>query len=161
MEKGYSFKIYADETRPLLQGARLTAFELSKAGADVTLICDGAAAGLMRRGEIDAVIVGCDRVAANYDFANKIGTLPLAVCAALFGVPFYVAAPKPTFDLNTPTGDDIIIERRPDEEITHAFFSKPSAPEGVPALNPAFDVIPRSLVSAYITEEGVVEIGRK
>ena len=161
MEKGYSFKIYADETRPLLQGARLTAFELSKAGADVTLICDGAAAGLMRRGEIDAVIVGCDRVAANYDFANKIGTLPLAVCAARFGVPFYVAAPKPTFDLNTPTGDDIIIERRPDEEITHAFFSKPSAPEGVPALNPAFDVIPRSLVSAYITEEGVVEIGRK
>lgn len=113
LERGMRFRIYADETRPLLQGARLTCYELHKAGADVTLLCDGMAARLMQSGEIDAVIVGCDRVARNYDFANKTGTLSLAVNAKYFGVPFYVAAPSPTFDDCCATGADIVIEQRP------------------------------------------------
>ena len=122
LERGMRFRIYADETRPLLQGARLTCYELHKAGADVTLLCDGMAARLMQSGEIDAVIVGCDRVARNYDFANKTGTLSLAVNAKYFGVPFYVAAPSPTFDDCCATGADIVIEQRPGRRGDRAVF---------------------------------------
>ena len=159
LERGMRFRIYADETRPLLQGARLTCYELHKAGADVTLLCDGMAARLMQSGEIDAVIVGCDRVARNYDFANKTGTLSLAVNAKYFGVPFYVAAPSPTFDDCCATGADIVIEQRPGGEVTEQFFSSRKAPEGIGVYNPAFDVIPHTLVSAFITEKGVIRLG--
>ena len=159
LERGMRFRIYADETRPLLQGARLTCYELHKAGADVTLLCDGMAARLMQSGEIDAVIVGCDRVARNYDFANKTGTLSLAVNAKYFGVPFYVAAPSPTFDDCCATGADIVIEQRPGGEVTEQFFSSRTAPEGIGVYNPAFDVIPHTLVSAFITEKGVIRLG--
>lgn len=159
MERGMHFQVYADETRPLLQGARLTCYELHRSGADVTLLCDGMAARLMQEGKIDAVIVGCDRVARNYDFANKTGTLSLAVNAKFFGVPFYVAAPSPTFDAGCATGEDIVIEQRPGEEITEGFFSARTAPEGIGVYNPAFDVIPHTLVSAFITEKGVIRLG--
>lgn len=113
----------------------------------------------MQEGKIDAVIVGCDRVARNYDFANKTGTLSLAVNAKFFGVPFYVAAPSPTFDAGCATGEDIVIEQRPGEEITEGFFSARTAPEGIGVYNPAFDVIPHTLVSAFITEKGVIRLG--
>ncbi|MDD4125638.1 MAG: S-methyl-5-thioribose-1-phosphate isomerase [Eubacteriales bacterium] len=153
--KGKAVYVYADETRPLLQGARLTCFELTEAGIDTTLICDNMAAGLMAKGKIDLVIVGCDRVAANGDFANKTGTLSLAVNARHFGVPFYVAVPSSTVDLSALTGDDIVIEERDGAEITEKFFKNPIAPESVKTYNPAFDVTPGSLVTGYITEKGV------
>ncbi|WP_442601514.1 S-methyl-5-thioribose-1-phosphate isomerase [Paenibacillus sp. KN14-4R] len=154
-EKGWKIKVYADETRPVLQGARLTAFELQQAGVDVTLICDNMAGAIMAKGWVQAVIVGADRVAANGDVANKIGTYSVAVLAKAHGIPFYVACPLSTIDLNTKTGKDIPIEERPDEEITQG-FGKRTAPAGVKVFNPAFDVTPNEYVTAIITEKGIV-----
>lgn len=155
-EKGYEFKVYADETRPLLQGARLTAWELKEAGVDVTLICDNMASIVMQEGKIQAVLVGCDRVAANGDAANKIGTSGVAIMAKHYGIPFYVCAPMSTIDMKCKKGEDIHIELRPDEEITSKWYTKPMAPEGVKTYNPAFDVTPNSLITAIITEKGVI-----
>ncbi|PWW01141.1 methylthioribose-1-phosphate isomerase [Paenibacillus cellulosilyticus] len=155
-EKGMNLKVFADETRPVLQGARLTAFELQQAGVDVTLICDNMAGMVMSKGWINAVIVGTDRVAANGDVANKIGTYSVAVLAKAHGIPFYVACPLSTIDLNTPNGDLIPIEERHAEEITEA-FGKRTAPEGVKVFNPAFDVTPNDFVTAIITEKGIVK----
>lgn len=154
-ERGYGFRVYADETRPLLQGARLTAYELRKAGVDVTLICDNMAASLMRKGCIDAVIVGCDRVAANGDVANKIGTLGVAILAHHYGVPFYVLGPTSTIDMNCPTGDSIVIEERAAEEVTEMWYAHRMAPKGISVYNPAFDVTPHELITAIVTEKGV------
>ena len=146
--------VYADETRPYLQGARLTAWELSKDGIPTTLIADSTAGHLMARGEVDAVIVGADRIAANGDVANKVGTYSLAVLARENGVSFYVAAPVSTFDLGTPTGEGIPIEERGEEEVTH-HAGRRVAPEGVPARNPAFDVTPYRYVTAIVCERGI------
>jgi methylthioribose-1-phosphate isomerase len=155
-EKGYNFKVFADETRPLLQGARLTAWELNEAGIDVRLICDNMASIVMKNGWVDAVLVGCDRVAANGDAANKIGTSAVAILAKHYGIPFYVHAPLSTVDINTPTGKDIPIELRPGEEIYRAWYKKPMAPEGIKTYNPAFDVTDNQLITAIITEKGVM-----
>ncbi|MDR0270974.1 S-methyl-5-thioribose-1-phosphate isomerase [Paenibacillus sp.] len=154
-EKGMQLKVYADETRPVLQGARLTAFELQQAGIDVTLLCDNMAGMVMSKGWVQAVIVGTDRVAANGDVANKIGTYSLAVLAKAHGIPFYVACPLSTIDLNTASGDLIPIEERPDHEITEG-FGKRTAPKGIKVYNPAFDVTPNEYVTAIITEKGIV-----
>jgi methylthioribose-1-phosphate isomerase len=154
-EKGYNFKVYADETRPLLQGARLTTFELQKAGVDVTLICDNMAATVFANGWIQAVFVGCDRVAANGDTANKIGTSGVAILAHNYGIPFYVCAPTSTIDMNCLTGKDIDIEQRKPEEVSEKWFSKPMAPQGVKVFNPAFDVTERKFITAIITEYGI------
>jgi methylthioribose-1-phosphate isomerase len=154
-ERGWNLKVFADETRPVLQGARLTAFELQQAGIDVTLICDNMAGLVMSKGWVQAVIVGTDRVAANGDVANKIGTYSVAVLARAHGIPFYVACPMSTIDLNTPTGEEIPIEERNEEEITEG-FGRRTAPRGIKVYNPAFDVTPGSLVSAIITEKGIV-----
>ncbi|MFL1675706.1 S-methyl-5-thioribose-1-phosphate isomerase [Paenibacillus dendritiformis] len=154
-EQGYGFKVYADETRPLLQGARLTAWELQQAGIDVTLICDNMASVVMKEGKIQAVLVGCDRVAANGDTANKIGTSAVAILAKHYGIPFYVCAPLSTVDLQCATGDDIHIELRPDEEITSKWYEKPMAPEGVNVYNPAFDVTDHGHITAIVTENGI------
>ena len=154
-ERGYNFKIYCDETRPLLQGSRLTAFELSSAGMDVTLACDNMSASLMKEGKIDAIFVGCDRVAANGDTANKIGTLLLAIAAKRYNVPFYVCAPSSTIDFNSKTGADIVIEQRDFEEVTSMWFKKPMAPEDINVYNPAFDVTDADLITAIITENGI------
>lgn len=154
-EKGWNLKIFASETRPRLQGSMLTAFELQQAGIDVTLITDNMAAVVMAQGKIDAVIVGCDRVAANGDTANKIGTLGLSILAKHYGIPFYVAAPTPTIDLNTPTGDEIPIEERESTEVTHR-FGIPTAPEQVQVFNPSFDVTPHGNITAIVTEKGIV-----
>ena len=153
--RGTRFRVYADETRPLLQGARLTAFELQRAGIDVTLLTDSMAAATMQRGLIDLVIVGTDRVAANGDVANKIGTLGVAILAQYFGIPLYVACPSSTLDLATPTGAGIVIEERGDDEVTHV-GARRTAPEGVAVRNPAFDVTPHTLVAGFITERGLV-----
>ena len=155
-ERGYNFKVYCDETRPLLQGARLTAYELSSAGLDVTLQCDNMVSALMREGKINAVFVGCDRVALNGDTANKIGTSGVAIIAKHYGVPFYVCAPSSTIDINTKTGDDIIIEQRKSEEVTSMWYEKPMAPDNINVYNPAFDVTDNSLISAFVTEKGVI-----
>ena len=154
---GRSFKVYVGETRPLLQGARLTAFELQSAGMDVTLICDDAAASLMSQGLIDAVVVGAHSIALNGDTACKIGALSIAVCAQHFGIPFYIAAPLCTIDASAKTGADIAIERRPAEEITESWYTKRMAPKDVNVLNPAFDVTPHELITGIITEKGVIE----
>ena len=154
-EKGWDIKVFADETRPLLQGARLTAWELMQAGVDVTLICDNMAAAVMAKGLIDAVIVGCDRVAANGDTANKIGTYGLAVLAKAHNIPFYTAGPTSTIDIETPSGNEIPIEERKPDEITCG-LGRRTAPLGVKAYNPAFDVTPNELITAIITEKGVV-----
>ncbi len=154
-EKGINIKVYADETRPLLQGARLTAFELQSMGVDVTLITDSMAAMVMKSGIIDAVIVGCDRVAANGDVANKIGTYGVALLAKAHGIPFYVAGPLSTFDIKTKTGDDIPIEQRGREEIICG-FGKQTAPMDVKIYNPAFDVTPHELITGIITEKGII-----
>lgn len=154
-QEGYGFHVYADETRPLLQGARLTAFELFRAGVDVTLQCDSMAASLMAAGKIQAVLVGCDRVARNGDTANKIGTLSLGVLARHYGIPFYVLGPTSTVDLSCGSGKEIPIEERPGEEITSLWYQQPMAPQGVRTYNPAFDVTPAQLISAIITEKGV------
>jgi methylthioribose-1-phosphate isomerase len=155
-EKGWDIKVFADETRPLLQGARLTAWELMQAGIDVTLITDNMAAMVMQKGWVDAVIVGCDRVAANGDVANKIGTYGVALLAKAHNIPFYVAAPISTIDLETKTGADIPIEERDASEITEGFGIR-TAPEGVKVFNPAFDVTPNELVTAIITEKGIIK----
>jgi methylthioribose-1-phosphate isomerase len=147
-------RVYADETRPYLQGARLTAWELMRDGIPTTLITDSMAGHLMARGEIDAVVVGADRIAANGDVANKIGTYTVAVLAKEHGLPFYVAAPTSTFDLATPTGEAIPIEERPAEEVTH-HAGRRVAPEGVEVRNPAFDVTPSRYIAAIICERGV------
>ncbi|PZM62185.1 S-methyl-5-thioribose-1-phosphate isomerase [Paenibacillus dendritiformis] len=154
-EQGFGFKVYADETRPLLQGARLTAWELQQAGIDVTLICDNMSSIVMKEGKIQAVLVGCDRVAANGDTANKIGTSAVAILAKHYGIPFYVCAPLSTVDLQCATGDDIHIELRPDEEITSKWYEKPMAPEGVKVYNPAFDVTDHEHITAIVTENGI------
>ncbi|MDP2814800.1 MAG: S-methyl-5-thioribose-1-phosphate isomerase [Erysipelotrichaceae bacterium] len=155
-KRGYDFRVYADETRPLLQGARLTAWELHEAGIDVTLICDNMASIVMKKGLIDAVLVGCDRVAANGDTANKIGTSGVAILAKRYGIPFYVCAPMSTLDISTSCGDDIEIELRKGEEITTTWYQKPMAPSGVKTYNPAFDVTDADLITAIITEKGIV-----
>jgi len=154
-ERGIPVRVYADETRPLLQGARLTAWELQQAGIPVTLITDNMAATVLAQGKIDAVIVGTDRVAANGDVANKIGTLGVAVLAREFGVPFYVAAPTSSIDMSLASGDLIPIEERKPEEVTEG-FGRRTAPPGVAVYNPAFDVTPSRYVTALITERGVV-----
>lgn len=155
-EKGYNFKVFADETRPLLQGARLTSWELHKSGIDVTLICDNMASIVMKNGWIDAVVVGCDRMAANGDGANKIGTSGVAILAKEYGIPFYMYVPTSTIDMNTPTGDDIVIEERKGEEIYKMWYEKDMAPEGVKTYNPAFDVTDSKYITAVVTEKGVV-----
>lgn len=154
-EKGYDFHIYADETRPLLQGARLTATELHEAGLDVTLLCDNMSASLMSQGKIQAVFVGCDRVASNGDTANKIGTSLVAIAAKYYHVPFYVCAPMATIDFASETGADIVIEQRKPEEVTRMWYEKPMAAEGVKVYNPAFDVTPAELITAIVTEKGI------
>jgi methylthioribose-1-phosphate isomerase len=148
--------VFVDETRPLLQGARLTAWELAQRGVAATLICDSMAAQVMREGRVQAVITGADRIAANGDTANKIGTYALAVLAHAHEIPFYVAAPISTFDLTLPTGDRIPIEERSPEEITHS-FGRQTAPEGVAVYNPAFDVTPARYIRAIITEKGLID----
>jgi methylthioribose-1-phosphate isomerase len=155
-EKGWNIKVYADETRPLLQGARLTTWELQQAGIDVTLITDSMAAMVMSKGWVQAVIVGCDRVAANGDVANKIGTYGVALLAKAHNIPFYVAAPISTIDISTKTGQDIPIEERNAEEITEGFGTL-TAPVGVKVFNPAFDVTPAEFITAIITEKGVLK----
>lgn len=155
-ERGYSFKVYADETRPLLQGARLTSWELSKSGIDVTLICDNMASSVMKEGKIDAVVVGCDRMAANGDGANKIGTSGVAILAKEYGIPFYMYVPSSTIDLDTPSGEDIVIEQRNPEEIYRMWYETPMAPDGIKTYNPAFDVTDHRYITAVVTEKGVV-----
>ena len=154
-ERGYHFRVFADETRPLLQGARLTAFELQSSGVDVTLICDNMSATVMKNGWVNAVFVGCDRVAANGDAANKIGTSVVAAVAKYYGVPVYICAPTSTIDLNTPTGAGIKIEQRPAEEVTEMWYKERMAPEGVKVFNPAFDVTDHELIAGIVTEYGV------
>jgi methylthioribose-1-phosphate isomerase len=156
LEQGIHLKVFADETRPVLQGARLTAFELQQAGVDVTLICDNMAGHVMSKGWIQAVIVGTDRVAANGDVANKIGTYSVAVLAKAHNIPFYVACPLSTIDLSTPTGADIPIEERHPDEVSVG-FGKRTAPQGVTVYNPAFDITPNELVTAIITEKGIIK----
>jgi methylthioribose-1-phosphate isomerase len=153
---GVPFSVYSDESRPLLQGSRLTAWELQQAGIDVTTITDNMAAFVMQQGLIDMVIVGTDRVAANGDVANKIGTLGVAILARHFRIPFYVASPFSTIDLATPTGAEIVIEERDPDEVT-SFGLRRTAPEGVQVRNPAFDVTPNELVTAIITDRGIIE----
>jgi len=155
-KRGRKFKVYADETRPLLQGARLTAWELKQAGIDVTLICDNMAGWLMRQGKIDAVITGADRIAANGDAANKIGTYSLSILAAENNIPFYIAAPSSSFDLSIKSGDRIPIEERAPEEVTH-FSNIQVGPADVKVCNPAFDVTQARNITAIVTEKGVIE----
>ena len=155
-ERGYNFKVFADETRPLLQGARLTAWELNKAGVDVTLICDNMASIVMKNGWIDAVVVGCDRMAANGDGANKIGTSGVAILAKKYGIPFYMFVPTSTIDLDTPTGDDIHIELREGSEIYKMWYKEDMAPKGIKTYNPSFDVTDAEYITAVITEKGIV-----
>ena len=155
-EQGKQFRVFADETRPLLQGSRLTAFELAQAGMDVTLICDNMAAQVMREQRIGMVITGADRIAANGDSANKIGTYSLAILAHHHGIPFYIAAPSSTFDLTLADGSAIPIEERAADEITHG-FGKRTAPLDIPTYSPAFDVTPHELITAIITEHGLIE----
>jgi methylthioribose-1-phosphate isomerase len=154
-ERGMKFHVFADETRPLLQGSRITAYELQKNGIPVTVICDNMAATVMKEGKVRAVIVGTDRVAANGDVANKIGTLGVAVLAKHFGIPFYVAAPTSSIDLTLKTGAEIPIEQRDGREVSEG-LGKVTAPADVEIYNPAFDVTPADLVTAIITERGVV-----
>ena len=153
--QGKRLHVFAGETRPLLQGSRLTAWELLRRGVPVTLICDSMAGWVMKQGRVQAVMTGADRIAANGDAANKIGTYSLAVLARAHGIPFYVAAPSTTFDMSLTTGDQIPIEQRPPDEITHG-FGKQTAPANVDAYNPAFDVTPAEYTAAIITERGVI-----
>lgn len=155
-EKGYDFKVYADETRPLLQGARLTAWELSKSGVDTTLICDNMVSSVMKRGLIDAVVVGCDRMAANGDGANKIGTSGVAILAKEYGIPFYMFVPTSTIDPATKSGEDIVIEDRDGTEIYELWYKQKMAPEGINTYNPAFDVTDHKYITAVVTENGII-----
>jgi methylthioribose-1-phosphate isomerase len=154
-EKGKKIRVFADETRPLLQGARLTMWELKRVGVDATLICDSMAAQVMKEGKIDLVITGADRVAANGDAANKIGTYGVALLARAHKIPFYMAWPSSTLDLSLASGDDIPIEERGAEELT-TFGGVSIAPQGAQAYCPAFDVTPHELIAAFITERGVI-----
>lgn len=154
-ERGMQFRVFADETRPLLQGARLTAYELQRAGLDVTLICDNMASIVMKNGWINACLVGCDRIAANGDTANKIGTSGVAILAKHYGIPLYVLGPTSTIDMDCATGDDIEIELRDPEEIRSGFYREPQAPEGISCYNPAFDVTDHTLISGIVTEHGI------
>lgn len=154
-ERGYNFRVYADETRPLLQGARLTAYELFSSGVDVTLICDNMSATVMRNGWVNAVFVGCDRVAANGDTANKIGTSVVAAVAKRYNIPVYICAPTSTIDMETLSGDDITIEQRPAHEVTEMWYKERMAPEGVKVFNPAFDITEHDLIAGIVTEYGI------
>ena len=154
-ERGYHFRVFADETRPLLQGARLTAYELHEAGVDVTLICDNMSSAVMKQGLVQAIFVGCDRVAANGDTANKIGTSVVACVAKQYGVPLYICAPTATIDMNCPTGADIPIEERKPTEVTELWYETRMAPQGVKVYNPAFDVTDASLIAGIVTEFGI------
>jgi len=155
-ERGYDFRVYVDETRPLLQGARLTSFELMEAGIDTTLICDSAASHLMSTGAVNAVLVGADRIALNGDTANKIGTCAVSIIAKYYGIPFYVCAPLSTFDISCKSGEDITIEERPSDEITDMWYNKRMAPDNIKTLNPAFDITSGKNISAIITERGII-----
>jgi methylthioribose-1-phosphate isomerase len=155
-DQGKRLHVFVDETRPLLQGSRLTAWELAQRGIDATLICDNMAGQVMREGKVQAAIVGADRIAANGDTANKIGTYSVAILAAAHDIPFYVAAPSTTFDLSLASGDQIPIEERSREEITHG-FGRQTAPDHINVYNPAFDVTPARLIKAIITELGIIE----
>lgn len=154
-ERGMEFKVFADETRPLLQGARLTSYELQKAGIDVTLICDNMASIVMKNGWVQACFVGCDRVAANGDAANKIGTSGVAILAKHYGIPFYVLGPTSTIDMKCKTGADIEIELRNGDEIKSKFYTEPMAPAEVKCYNPAFDVTDHTLIAGIVTEKGI------
>ncbi len=155
-EDGVQFKVFSDETRPLLQGARLTSWELQQSGVDVTLITDNMAAFMMSKGEVDLVIVGTDRVAANGDTANKIGTMGVAILAKHFDIPVYIACPSSTIDFETETGEEIVIEERDPEEVLF-FGERRTGPEGMKVRNPAFDVTPHELITGFITDKGLVE----
>ena len=154
-ERGMRFREFSDETRPLLQGARLTSYELYRAGVDVTLICDNMASIVMKNGWVQACFVGCDRVAANGDTANKIGTSGVAILAQYYGIPFYVLGPTSTIDMNCPDGSRIPIEQRDPGEIKEMWYEKPVALSGVPCYNPAFDVTDHRLISGIVTEKGI------
>jgi methylthioribose-1-phosphate isomerase len=154
-ERGIDFKVFSDETRPLLQGARLTSFELQRAGVDVTLICDNMASLVMKNGWVQACFVGCDRIAANGDFANKIGTSGVAILAKHYGIPFYSLGPTSTIDMNCPTGADIRIEQRDPDEIRAMWYKEPMALPEVKCYNPAFDVTDHDLITAIVTEKGI------
>ena len=154
-ERGLHFSVYAGETRPLLQGARLTCYELVRAGVPVTLLCDNMAATVLRQGLVQACFVGCDRIAANGDAANKIGTGGLAVLAHHYGVPFYVLGPTSSIDLSLPTGESIPIEQRDPEDVRSLYYAQPMAPAGVRGFNPAFDIASHTLISGIVTEKGV------
>ena len=156
-ERGMKFKVFTDETRLLLQGARLSAFEMVSAGVDTTVICDNMASIVMKNGWVQAVFVGCDRVAANGDTANKIGTSGVAILAHHYGIPFYVCAPTSTIDLTCKSGDEIVIEQRPAEEVTEMWYKKRMAPRGVNVYNPAFDVTDHNLITAFVTEYGILK----
>lgn len=155
-ERGMNFRVFTDETRPLLQGARLSAYELAAGGVDTTLICDNMAASVMSRGWVQAVFVGCDRVAANGDTANKIGTSGVAILARHYGIPFYVCAPLSTVDMACPDGGSIEIEQREAREVTELWYERRMAPEGIHVYNPAFDVTEAGLITAFVTERGVI-----
>ena len=155
-QQGRRFRVFADETRPLLQGARLTSWELQNAGIDVTLICDNMASIVMKNGWVQYCFTGCDRVAANGDTANKIGTSGVAILAKHYGIPFYILGPSSTVDLSCPTGADIVIEERDPNEIREKWYAEPMAPEGVKCYNPAFDVTDHELLTAIVTDRGVV-----
>ncbi len=156
VERGMHIRVFADETRPLLQGARLTAYELMRGGVDVTLICDNMASIVMKNGLVNAVFTGCDRIAANGDAANKIGTSGLAVLAHHYGIPFYMLGPLSTVDMNTPSGGGIRIELRSADEVTEMHYAHRMAPEGVKVYNPAFDVTDHSLIAGFVTEAGII-----
>lgn len=155
-EKGYNFRVFTDETRPLLQGARLSAFELVSHGVDTTVICDNMASQVMKNGWVQAVFVGCDRVSANGDACNKIGTSGVAILARHYGIPFYVCAPTSTIDMTIQKGEDIVIEERSPEEVTEMWYRERMAPPGVKVYNPAFDVTDHALITAFVTEHGLV-----
>ncbi len=155
-EQGMHFHVFSDETRPLLQGARLTSYELTKAGVDVTCICDNMASIVMKNGWVQACFVGCDRVAANGDFANKIGTSGVAILAKYYGIPFYTLGPTSTIDMNCPTGDDIKIELRDPNEVKEMWYKEPMALSETKAYNPAFDVTDHTLLTAIVTDKGIV-----
>ena len=155
-ERGMQFRVFTDETRPLLQGARLSAFEMMADGVDTTVICDNMASQVMKNGWVNAVFVGCDRVAANGDACNKIGTSGVAILAKHYGIPFYVLGPTSTIDMSIQSGDDIVIEQRKPEEVTEMWYEKRMAPQGVKVYNPAFDVTDHELITGIVTEHGVI-----
>lgn len=154
-ERGMNFRVFCDETRPLLQGARLSTFELMVDGVDTTIICDNMTSQVMKNGWVDVVFVGCDRVAVNGDVCNKIGTSGVAILAKYYGVPFYVLGPTSTIDMSIKKGDDIVIEQRPPEEVTEMWYKQRMVPQGVKVYNPAFDVVDHELISGIVTEYGI------